>query len=167
MWTSTQTSVALRPIQLQDDAFLYQVYASTRADEMAITGWTAAQQGAFLQMQFNAQRQYYLEQYPTAEYHIIRCDGVDIGRLIVNREADEILLMDISLLPEHRNGGIGTALIRDLMAQAAQASKPIRLHVETFNRALHLYERLGFIKIQETGIHYEMEWRPEVSKGNG
>jgi ribosomal protein S18 acetylase RimI-like enzyme len=136
------------------------VYASTRADEMALTGWTRAQQEAFLQMQFNAQRQYYLQEYPTAEYHILQRDGVDIGRLIVNRADGEILLMDIALLPEHRSGGIGTALIQDLMAEAAQAGKPMRLHVEFFNRALRLYERLGFSKIGEIGVYYEMEWRP-------
>jgi len=164
MWTCTQTSVALRPVQPEDDAFLYRVYASTRADEMAITSWTAAQQGAFLQMQFHAQRQYYLEQYPTAEYHIIQHNGVDIGRLIVNRADDELLLMDIALLLEYRNGGIGTALIQDLMAEAAQAGKPMRLQVEFFNRALHLYERLGFSKTRDTGVYLEMEWRARAAK---
>jgi len=163
MWTSTQTSVALRPVQPEDDAFLYQVYASTRADEMAITGWTAAQQEDFLQMQFHAQRHYYLEQYPTAEYHIIQRDGVDIGRRIVNRMGGEILLMDIALLPEYRNRGIGTVLLQDLMAEAAQAGKPMRLHVEFFNRALRLYERLGFSKIGDMGVYFEMEWRPSAA----
>ena len=159
MLTFTQTLVALRPIQPEDEAFLYKVYASTRADEMAITGWTAVQQEAFLQMQFHAQRQYYLQEYPSAEYHVIQRDGIDIGRRTVNRAGGEILLMDIALLPEYRNGGIGTALIQDLMAEAAQAGQPMRLHVEFFNPALRLYERLGFSKIGEIGVYYEMEWR--------
>jgi ribosomal protein S18 acetylase RimI-like enzyme len=136
------------------------VYASTRADEMAITGWTAAQQEAFLQMQFHAQRQYYLQEYPSAEYHVIQRDGVDIGRQIVNRTNSEILLMDIALLPEYRNGGIGTALIQDLMAEAEQAGQPLRLHVEFFNPALRLYERLGFTRTGEMGVYFEMERRP-------
>jgi ribosomal protein S18 acetylase RimI-like enzyme len=136
-----------------------QLYASTRADEMALTGWTAEQQDAFLQMQFNAQRQYYREQFPTAEYCVIQHAGVDIGRLIIHRADGELLLMDIALLPEYRSSGIGTALIRDLMAEAAQTGKAMRLHVEFFNRALRLYERLGFSKIGDTGIYFEMEWR--------
>jgi ribosomal protein S18 acetylase RimI-like enzyme len=160
--TSTQTLASLRPIRPEDEAFLYEVYASTRADEMAITGWTAAQQQAFLQMQFKAQRQYYLQEYPSAEYHIIQRDGVDIGRRIVNRAGGEILLMDIALLPEYRNGGIGTALIRDLMAEAEQTDRPLRLHVEFFNRALRLYERLGFSKIGDVSVYFEMEWRPSA-----
>jgi ribosomal protein S18 acetylase RimI-like enzyme len=154
--------VALRPVRPEDEAFLYWVYASTRADEMAITGWTAAQQQAFLQMQFNAQRQYYLQEYPSAEYHIIQRDGVDIGRRIVNRADGALLLMDIALLPEYRNGGIGTALICDLMAEAERAGQPLRLHVEFFNPALRLYERLGFTRIGEVGVYFEMEWRPNA-----
>jgi ribosomal protein S18 acetylase RimI-like enzyme len=157
--TSAQALVALRPVQPEDAAFLYEVYASTRADEMAITGWTAAQQEAFLQMQFKAQRQYYLHEYPSAEYHVIQRDGVDIGRQIVNRTDGEILLMDIALLSEHRNGGIGTTLIRDLMAEAEQTDRPLRLHVEFFNRAVRLYERLGFSKIGDVSVYFEMEWR--------
>lgn len=157
--TKATNIISLRPSQAEDEAFLFNLYASTRADEMALVDWTPQQIEAFLHMQFNAQRNYYHEQYHTAEYHIIQCNGVDIGRLIVDRDTDMILLMDISLLPEHRNSGVGTALIRDLMIEAARACKPIRLHVEMFNRALHLYERLGFIKIQDAGIYYEMEWR--------
>jgi ribosomal protein S18 acetylase RimI-like enzyme len=113
-------------------------------------------------MQFKAQRQYYLQEYPSAEYHIIQRDGVDIGRRIVNRAGGEILLMDIALLPEYRNGGIGTALIRDLMAEAEQTDRPLRLHVEFFNRALRLYERLGFSKIGDVSVYFEMEWRPSA-----
>ena len=166
-YSKADQSITMRPNKLEDEAFLFKVYASTRADEMALVNWTQPQIESFLLMQFNAQRQYYLEQYPTAEYSIIQSDGDDIGRLIVDHQADQILLMDISLLPEYRNKGIGTALIQELMAQAASAGKPIRLHVEFFNPALHLYERLGFRKIQEVGVHYEMEWRPVVVESNG
>lgn len=155
-------NITLRPSRQEDESLLFKVYASTRADEMALVDWTPGQKDAFLHMQFDAQRQYYLEQYQTAEYSIIQCDGIDIGRLIVDRQADGFLLMDIALLPEYRNGGIGKALITDLMAQAAEAGKPLRLHVEIFNPAVHLYERLGFKKIQMAGIYYEMEWQQEA-----
>ena len=104
--------VTLRSVRAEDVTFMLGLYASTRADEMALTGWTVEQQDTFLQMQFNAQRQYYHEQFPAAEYHIIQRARVDIGRLIIYRAAGEMLLMDIALLPEYRNSGIGTQLIR-------------------------------------------------------
>jgi ribosomal protein S18 acetylase RimI-like enzyme len=78
-----------------------------------------------------------------------------------------MLLMDIALLPEYRSHGIGTALIKDLMAEAAQAGRPLRLHVEFFNQALRLYERLGFARMGEMGLYYEMEWRLAGTYGNG
>jgi len=157
----------LRSVRAEDELFMRRLYASTRADEMALTGWPVEQQDTFLQMQFNAQRQYYCEQFPAADYQIIQCAGTDIGRLIVWRAANEMLLMDIALLPEYRNHGIGTALIEGLMAEAAQTGRPLRLHVEFLNPALRLYERLGFAKIGEMGIYSELEWRPVGIEGHG
>lgn len=151
-------SLQLRAVQPYDQDFLLQVYASTRAEEMALVNWDAAQQHAFLEMQFNAQAEHYRIYRPNAEYSIIQRDQTPIGRLIVDRAADAILMMDIALLPEHRNAGLGTALIRKLMNEAREAGKPLRLHVEFFNPARRLYERLGFTKTSETGIYREMEW---------
>ncbi len=157
----------LRPVRPDDQDFLFQAYASTRAEEMALVNWDAAQQHAFLQMQFNAQTQHYRIHYPNAEYKIILHNQTAIGRLIVNRADDEILLMDIALLPEYRNTGLGTALIRELIAEARHTRKPLRLHVETFNPALRLYERLGFTRIGETGIYREMEWTEQIAPSEG
>ncbi len=155
-----QNLIALTPARAEDEAFLRAVYASTRAEEMALTGWNTAQQEAFLSMQFDAQRQYYSEHFPDAEYSVLSVENQAAGRLIVDRSGPAILLMDIALLPEYRGLGIGTRLIQDLQAEATMAGKPIRLHVEQFNRAWHLYERLGFSSIAEGGIYIEMEWRP-------
>ena len=152
--------ISLRPFRSEDESLWYEIYASTRADEMALVDWSADQQQSFLQMQYNAQRAYYQMQFPEAQYSVIERAGEQIGRLIVDRAPDRILLIDIALLPEQREQGIGTSLIRDLMIEAEQTSKPLRLHVEFFNRALRLYERLGFSKIGEVGVYFEMEWRP-------
>ncbi len=153
-------SVSLRPAQLQDELLLFQIYASTRADEMALVPWTAEQKQAFLRMQFDAQRSSYALEYPHAAWQIIKEAENPIGRMIVNRADDQILLMDITLLPEYRNRGIGTALIQDLMVEARRAGKPLHLHVETFNPAFKLYQRLGFTKVGEVGIYWELAWSP-------
>ncbi len=155
--------VILRSIKPQDDAFLFRVYASTRMDEMALVDWSAKQKNDFLQMQFNAQRQHYLRYFPQAEYSLIcREDNLPIGRIIIDRAKEEIILIDIALLPEYRNAGIGTCLIRGLMDEARKKRQPINLHVEVFNRARQLYERLGFSEIGMDGIYIKMEWRPEA-----
>ena len=73
--------------------------------------------------------------------------GRPIGRLYVHRRESEIGVVDIALLPAYRKQGIGGLLLREILAEAAAASKPVRIYVERFNPAQHLYERLGFRQI--------------------
>lgn len=128
-------TISLRPVQPDDEDFLYQVYASTRAEELAVWGWNQIQQEVFLKMQFNAQRRAYEFQYPEAEHSIILSDEEMAGRIYVARTESEINLVDISLLPEHRNKGAGAFLIRDLQAQAAASNRSLRLQVLKTNEA--------------------------------
>jgi ribosomal protein S18 acetylase RimI-like enzyme len=153
--------IDLQPVQVDDEPVLFEIYASTRAEEMALVGWTPAQQEAFLHMQYEAQRQSYRSQFPAAEYRLVRRDGYVAGRLIVDRSTEELLVLDIALLPAHRDAGIGSALMFDLMAEASRSRKLIRLHVERFNRALNWYQRLGFATVREDAVYLEMEWHPE------
>jgi GNAT superfamily N-acetyltransferase len=151
-------SVALRPIRPSDEPFLRQVYASTRLEELAPLGWSADQQDAFLRQQFNAQHHYYQAHYRDADFLVILLDEQPIGRLYVGRWPELILLIDIALLPEYRNAGIGSHLIKALLAEAGEAGKPVRLHVEKFSRARRLYDRLGFAIVDDSGIYWSMEW---------
>jgi ribosomal protein S18 acetylase RimI-like enzyme len=149
--------ITLRNIRAGDEPFLYEVYAGTRRDELAPLGWSAEQQTAFLKQQFGAQQRYYQANYASADFHVILLDGRPIGRLYVARWEDEIRVIDIALLPEYRNAGIGARLLGDLIDEAAQAGKPVRIHVEKFNPALRLYRRLGFVIVDDRGVYWFME----------
>ena len=154
----------LRPVAAGDEDFLYQVYASTRIDEMALVDWSAEQQEAFLRMQLQAQTTHYQAYYPHAEYQIIqRENSIPVGRLIIDRSSDSMLIVDIALLPQYRNAGIGTTIIQQLMTEAAPTNLPIILRVEFFNPAIKLYSRLGFVKTREIDIYHEMVWKPDGS----
>ncbi|MGH9853327.1 MAG: GNAT family N-acetyltransferase [Blastocatellia bacterium] len=162
--------ITLRPARADDDEFLYELYAGARAEEMVAWGWDTARREAFLSLQFRAQQAHYGE-YPGPDHQIILNgglngglndglnDGRPIGRLFISRLEDEIRLVDITLLPGHCNRGIGARMIRDLLDEAAQSGKAVRLHVEKTNRARRLYERLGFTQAGDTGSHFFMEWR--------
>jgi GNAT superfamily N-acetyltransferase len=153
--------VTLRPANPGDDEFLCRVYASTRTDEMALVDWSEAQKEAFLRMQFDAQTAHYRLHYPTAEYQIIQQGENPIGRLTVERSQKSLLIMDIALLPEYRHKGIGTALLKDLMAEAGHSNLPVVLRVEFFNPVIQLYARLGFVKTREVNsVYHEMVWTP-------
>ncbi len=152
--------VDLRPIGPADREFLYRLYASTRQAEMSLLDWSDAEKEEFLRMQFEAQHRYYVEQFPAARLDVVLREGEPIGRLYVDRRDDEIRLIDIALLPEHRGGGIGGAMMRELLDEAREAGMPVRIHVERFNPAMRLYQRLGFERLEEQGVYDLMEWRP-------
>jgi ribosomal protein S18 acetylase RimI-like enzyme len=109
-------------------------------------------------MQFNAQYLYYAENYAHAQFQIVLLDGAPIGRLYVDRRAAEIRIVDIALLPEHCGQGIGSHLLREILAEGQARGVPVTVHVERFNPALHLYERLGFRPVEDKGVYLLMEW---------
>ncbi|MDX6613699.1 MAG: hypothetical protein QOD75_2885 [Blastocatellia bacterium] len=152
-------SISLRPFVPEDGAFAFQVYASTRAAEMAQTGWLDIQQQAFLRMQYKLQQASYSDNFPNAQDSIILRDGAAIGRIIVDRtHPDEIRGVDVAILPDARNSGVGTYLIQNLLDEARAAGKPFRIQVEKHNEAaFRLYERLGFVRLGESGTHISME----------
>jgi len=151
-------NVTLRPITADDQEFLSGLYASTRQDEMALVDWPAEKKTEFLQMQFQAQHTFYMEQFIGAAFDLLVLNGQPIGRLYLDRRVDELRIIDIALLPECRNQGLGSRLMKGILAEAEAAGLPVRIHVEHYNPARRLYQRLGFKEIETNGVYYLMEW---------
>ena len=114
--------VALRPVRASDEPFLLCVYAGTRAEELAPVPWTPEQKAAFVAQQFAAQTAHYAQHYAGMSADVILVDDEPAGRLLVARWADEIRIVDISILPELRGRGAGTVLLRQLLDEADGAS---------------------------------------------
>lgn len=148
------------PVKPSDEPFLFQLYASTRQEEMAAWGWEPAQQETFLWMQFQNRTQAYRMRFPDAEHHLILDGEQPIGAMILAREPGVLRLVDIALLPAGRGAGIGSAMIRALQAEAARTASALHLHVNKGNPARRLYDRLGFTVTRETDLAYAMVWRP-------
>jgi GNAT superfamily N-acetyltransferase len=151
-------TIHLRPVVAGDREFIASVYASTRTDELTTTEWTDAQKAEFCEMQFSAQDAHYRQYYPTADFQVIEINGIRAGRLYVDRWKEEIRIMDLVLLPEHCGKGSGTKLLLDLQQEAVACGKSLSIHVERFNSALRLYERLGFRMIEDKGVYLLLEW---------
>jgi ribosomal protein S18 acetylase RimI-like enzyme len=152
--------VALRAVRDADQPFLLRLYASTRAEELAALPWSREQKAAFTAQQFAAQTVHYAQQYPAMTADLILLDDTRAGRLLVVRSAGEILIVDISLLPEFRGRGAGSVLLRRLMDEVSATDRRLSLHVERHNRAIGLYERLGLRQVSEYGVYLGMEWDP-------
>lgn len=158
-----ELKLCLRPASPEDEDFLKKVYAGTRMDELALTDWDEKTKGNFITMQFAAQSEYYRQVYPDAEYYVVIADGLHTGRLYLAKLKEEIRIIDIAVLPEFRNRGIGTSLLKAVLGTGSQCGKPVTIHVERMNPALRLYERLGFRSVEDKGVYLFLRWSPEGS----
>lgn len=156
-----QGSITLRPATPDDDAFLLEVYGSTRS-ELDVLGWSDSQKQAFCSMQFMAQNRSYPK---AADNRIIVLNDRPIGRMLVETRDEAVVLIDIALLAQNRSAGIGGELIRGLQEKALAQRKPIRLHVLASNPAIRLYERLGFSISGGDAVYLEMTWTPSGDSG--
>lgn|SRR6185437_2779913 len=153
-------TVELRPVSESDNEFLLFVYESTRAEELAQVEWQEGQKEMFVRWQFDLQRREYYTRFPDAEYHVVVIDGQPAGRVWVGADNEQIRLLDIALLPEFQNRGVGTVLLKRLMARSEKEGKALRHMVFVLNNnADRFYERLGFKKIDDFGAYKHMEWR--------
>lgn len=153
--------LSLRPETDADLPFLMQVFASTRAEEMALVPWTADEKRAFLVHQFSAQRKHYRTYYPDAAYDVLEQDGKPIGRLYIDERQTRVHVLDIALIPDRRGGGVGTAILAALQDFARARGKGVDIFVERINPARSLYDRMGFEVIREEDVYLEMEWTPD------
>ena len=154
--------LSFRPATEDDLPFFAALYASTREEEMAQSGWPPELQRAFLQQQHEAQHAHYANVYAEAERLVVLHGGEAIGRLYLSEWPSQIRIVDISLVPDARGRGLGDALLRDLQADAASRGKGVSIHVEKFNPARNLYVRLGFELVEDKGIYDLMMWRPDA-----
>lgn len=152
--------ISYRPAEDGDLPFLSEVYFSTRAEEVAATGWPEAAQRDFLAQQFDAQHRHYHAHYPDAEWLIIERDGAAIGRLYIEEWSSQIRIIDIALIPGDRGGGTGGAILADMQDLARDRAKKLSIHVEKNNPAMRLYRRIGFRPVEDKGVYDLLEWDP-------
>jgi len=156
---AAQAGLTFRPITEADLPFLGRLYASTRTEELSVLDWSEAQKAAFLRQQFEAQHAHYQTYFTGSDFLIIERGGIPIGRLYLDRSAQEHRIVDIAFLTDHRRHGLGRALLQDLLDEAAAAQKAVTIHVEKFNPAMSLYRRLGFVAVAEEGAYDLMRWQ--------
>lgn len=104
-------------------------------------------------MQFNAQQSQYCTQYPDADFDVVMRDGEPVGYMYALRGPDAYVLIDISLLPEQRNKGVGAKLVSALIKEAQSSNEPLEAHVLRDNPAWRLWQRLGFEQVSDDGVY--------------
>lgn len=154
-------AITLRPSTDADYDFMRVLYHSAREEEMKHFPLGEEQKQAFLDWQFQCQWTHYREHYPTCDWRIIERGGERVGRLLVDRWPDQIRIVDIAILAAARGAGVGTMLMQEILEEGRQAKKPVTIHVEVFNPAQNLYQRLGFQQVDSSGAYHLMRWSPD------
>ncbi len=158
----------LREAVRADGDTLFNLFAISRAYLLAaVAGPDDLQRETLMRLQYQAQQNQYSSLYPNARQDLVCRQGDVIGQIQVAALDDELRLVDICLLPDYRNRGIGSALLRDLLDEAADAKKRVILHVSQGNPAACLYERHGFSHAGEQGLYWRMEWVPACAASTG
>ena len=160
--TSPSRSIEMRPLEQADEGFMEQLYASTRSADQRMDGCDARTEALLVALQFRARQAQLRTQYPYGDIAVILERDRPIGSLYVNYGPDEIRILDMSLLPEYRNRGIGRGLLRSLQAQAVRMRVPVRIDLLLSSQAYRLFHRCGFTPRGANGVHNSLEWWPPL-----
>lgn len=153
-----------RNVVSKDDAFLFELFITTRKDEYSMLALDEQQLHALLHMQYEAQKRSYQHNFPQAKHEIIYHEGLQIGRVMTENESGNIHLIDISLLLDFRGKGYGTELLKQLQSHAVNQKMSVTLHVLQDNPARRLYERCGFHVTGEIAPYIAMRFESSDEK---
>jgi len=148
--------VALRAACDRDEPFFFRLFCSILEPDFAFLG--DRERDAILNMQYRAWQRSICANWPHARHMIVTEDGEAIGRLSIARSKKELHLIEIALLPERQNRGIGSFLMKQLVKEAGDCQGPrIRLYVFRSSRAVRFYQRMGFVPVSDDGVYLLME----------
>ena len=149
-----------RVAKAEDEALLYRIFAEVKGQEFAPLGWPPEQLESLLRMQYQARKTSYAQTNPAAIDTILCLENeTPVGRHLVERQPERYRTVDIAILAEHRNCGIGSWAIRQIQQVAELEGVAYRLRADRASPAQRLYDRLGFISIAGDEQGFEMEWR--------
>lgn len=141
------------------------MYADSRFDFEFIEWPSEEVRKQVTQQQFDAQRTDYRKRFPNSRHEIILFDESSeekrVGRVWTAYLEDHIHVLDINILSEYRNRGIGTHIFRERQEEASSSACTLRHYVHRENRqALRFYRRLDFTIVKDIQTHVLMEWTP-------
>jgi ribosomal protein S18 acetylase RimI-like enzyme len=148
-------NVTLRAATFDDADFLFHLHRAAMQTYVAQTWGTWDEEW---------QLQHFGQHFDPSVCQIIMLHGQDIGVISVVRQVNGIFLSNLELLPAYRGRGIGTDLIKTLLAEAQQNGIALTLQVLKVNPARRLYERLGFVISGETATHYQMSTQSSATR---
>jgi GNAT superfamily N-acetyltransferase len=163
--TQLDSLTYLRPYDVSDDPFLYDVFATTWQSEVAaLPNQKLARH--VLRIQHIAQERRFSALHPGQQRFVVLADGGrPAGRLYVHQDCEVTRIVDLTLMPEFRSRGVGTRIVRDLCRLAARDGHTLSLRAGRRNARLSdLYSRLGFKLVAVDDLDNHFEWTDPSSE---
>jgi len=155
-----RVSVSRRSVRPGDIPLLRNLFADAHIELMVLPPDTRF---VLVDMQFRAQRRQHAAQFPTAQHDIIVVDDVAVGRLLVDRSAGSVHIVDLTIALGRRREGIATSVLAEVIDDAAAAGQATWLTLWSGNTAAReLCERAGLHVASDEGGYLTME-RPAAS----
>lgn len=155
----------LKSIDIKTEIELFEIFKECRPDLSWVTGFSEIEKNQYLKTQFELEKTQFVTFYPKAEYYMVIKDNKYIGRLYIDYGENDIRILEIGLIEEYRNRGIGRSIIKNIISKASECNKFVSLQVAWFNqKALKLYEELGFFIVENNQVSYEMRFDTSIIK---
>lgn len=137
--------ITLRSATPADEPFLFDLRRATMDEHLRRVGESSDEQAHWERVR-----------YRYSDAHIV-CSGTErIGLFKFFRDREEWTIVQIQILPTYQGRGIAARLIVEFVQQAHAENVPVTLSVLKGNRAIRLYQRLGFQVVDETGTSFQM-----------
>lgn len=145
----------LRPATAEDRVFLFELNRAAMGPYVEATwGWNEDEQVAYFDAHFEP-----------SQREVIQVEAADVGVLAVEETPDEIYLATIALLPDWQGKGIGSSILRSLLARGAASGRAVTLQVLQCNpRAIELYRSFGFTRSGQSDTHVFMRAEPHSER---
>jgi ribosomal protein S18 acetylase RimI-like enzyme len=153
------SEVRLRPATGEDEPLLRTLFVAGRPD-LALLPLPPEQLDVMVEMQWRAQRTGYAAEHPAAADLVVERGSEPVGRVLVD-PGPPVTVVDLAVLPECRGQGVGEAALRWVLDGASELGVPTRLRVRPDNPARRLYDRLGFVVVDQDEANLTMVREPE------
>jgi ribosomal protein S18 acetylase RimI-like enzyme len=156
-------TVSFRPETPEDEPWVRELIVEAVGQELGAHSWPEPMRSHLLGIQYTQRRNAVRLHYPEGESRIILADRAAAGWIYLAALPDEVRVAEVMVMAGYRSRGLGSEVIRRIIADADAAGKPVRLRVNVTNvRAGSFYERLGFQRVGGDELQHLMERVPSA-----
>nr|WP_314365015.1 GNAT family N-acetyltransferase [uncultured Achromobacter sp.] len=149
-------SLALQPATEEDVPFLLALRKATMQEHLERAGAPTADADHLARIQYHFD-----------DAHIVWVDGRPAGLFKHYRDPAGWHIVQIQIAPDFQGRGLGRRLLESILDQADAQGAPVTLNVLKSNPAQRLYAALGFTRVKETDLEYEMRYEPGAVRPAG